>query len=308
MMQMRNGARWWLQSGTLVCALALAACGGESAPAVSTATAARANTPIVSANLGTTPTPLIPFLPVTPPAANATADTVPAPTTDDTPTVGAGTVIAAVTTTGAITTAATPTPLAFGNATGTVRATTGAAVATAPRATAAPSTPITGSTGNTGNTSGTRAVVTVSATVSGAGSTTDAGTAASTASGTRVTIASGTTVASTPATRTSGTVAAIATEAAPTVRARDTALNFLNVVVRDGDLSGFLAPSLRGQDASRLLGINGRIREFVVVSEQPDPGGTGSVVTATITTTAGTTTKQLHMTRSGGNWVIDRIG
>lgn len=281
-MTIRDRVRRGLWGSLLLCALALTAC-GESATPLSTATPSPAR---VVSTIGPAPTATIIALPVpTPDTATPFVDApspitttlAPATSAPNAPVTGGSTAAANASEPPVRATGATPTPLAFGIA--TARATT--AVGTA-RATAAPSTAITGAT--SGSTTGTVVALT----------TRPAGTVSATPAST--------------ATRAAATTAAMATEVAPTVRSQDTVVNFLNVVLRNGDLSGFLAPGLRGQNGAQLLGVTGNIRMFEVTGERPDPDGSGTVVSATITTASGTVTKQLHMSRSGNVWVIDRVG
>ncbi len=287
----------------LLGALALTACGEGAAPLTTTTPSpARVVSTIGPAPTATTamaislPVPTPETMPETTEVASpVTVTFAPASPASPAPNVavtGVATVRTAPQPTVAGVTGATPTPLAFGIATA-ARATVAAGTA---RATAAPSTAITGSTSGS--------------VVAGAGTSASGTVIALTTRPVGTGTASGGTVSATPAsttTRTAGTMAAMATEMAPAVRAQTTVVNFLNVVLRNGDLSSFLAPGLRGQDGAQVLGIMGNIRTFVVTGERPDTDGTGMVVSATITTASGTVMKQLHMTRSGNAWVIDRV-
>jgi hypothetical protein len=96
----------------------------------------------------------------------------------------------------------------------------------------------------------------------------------------------------------------------PTTSARGTAEQFLRAVTSKGNIGGFVSPALNSQsggDGYKLLGLQGTITEFTIDSEQLNSGGDTATVTATVTTSAGTTKKTLTCTKQGNDWIVTAV-
>jgi hypothetical protein len=97
----------------------------------------------------------------------------------------------------------------------------------------------------------------------------------------------------------------------PVTSARGTAEQFLRTVTGKGNISAFVSPTLNSQsggDGYKLLGLQGTITEFTIDSEQANTSGDTATVTATVTTSAGTTKETFTCTKQGSNWVITAVG